>query len=97
LIDQCIIKNEDENFYLLSGSEDGNIYMWNVEDDAEDVNKLSHSNSNKNLLSYDLNNNINSNNGSKIIINSIGSNNHGVIAAAGFPDINNNINFLKLI
>jgi WD40 repeat protein len=72
LLDNTIVNYKGET-YLISGSEDGNLYLWNV-NESQPLKKQIYSHT----------------------INCLGINNNGVLATAGFPDLNQSIKIYKL-
>lgn len=86
LVDQCLIEDSrNGSIYLISGSEDGSIYKWNVEEGGEGsrIDVIS------NFSDYPL--------AEQVVVNCVASNKKGVLVSAGYPNTDNNINFYSLI
>jgi WD40 repeat protein len=84
LVDNCFVNNidiETENTYLVSGSEDGKLCYWDVqESDAKCVRLEGISDENEK---------------ENIIVNCISSNNNGLIACSSYPRGHNSVLFYK--
>jgi len=88
LVDLCFVNNnsmDDENgkTFLISGSEDGKFYYWDVmESEGRHINMEGYLDGN-----HEEN--------QSLIVNCISSNNNGLVACAGYPKSDNNIYFYR--
>jgi len=83
LVDLCFISDQSmdiENTYLVSGSEDGRFYYWDVQESEGKSIKL------EGVIDDD--NEIGKENA---IVNSISTNNNGIIACSAYPKGDNSI------